>query len=65
MTYTETIDAPRVAVVVDEPADELTQAELERLIEIARKVKARRGVKMGTFKLKDGGLYIEGWSRAA
>lgn len=64
MSYTETIDAPRVSVTVEEPADELTQAELERGINLLRKVK-RGEVKMGTVKVVDGRLYIEGWKRAA
>jgi hypothetical protein len=65
MTHTQTIDAPNVAASVDLPADDLTQAELERLIDIARKVKGRRGVGRGTFYLDGGRLQIEGWKRAA
>lgn len=47
-----------------EQQDELRQNELERLIRLARKVKSGE-VGMGTFKLIDGRLFIEGWKRAA
>lgn len=65
MRYTQTIDAP-VSVVVDEPTDELTQAELERLIRLARSVK-RRAVGHVTIDLSpvNGLLWIVGYKRAA
>lgn len=65
MKYTQTIDAP-VSVVVEEPADELTQAELERLIRLARDVK-RKAVGHVTVDLSPvhGGLWIVGYKRAA
>lgn len=49
-----------------EPADELTQAELERLIRLARDVK-RKAVGHVTVDLSpvNGGLWIVGYKRAA
>lgn len=65
MDHTQTIDAPRVSVTVEEPSDELTQAELERLIVTARKVK-RRQCGHGTIDLNavTGQLWIKGWRPA-
>lgn len=62
MQYTATQTGAKP--VTYEPPDELTQKELERGIELLRKVK-RGEVKMGTAKLVDGALYLEGWKRAA
>lgn len=58
MSYTETIDAPRVAVVV-EPPDELTQKELERGIELLRKLK-RGEIEYLIGQRLRGSLYLKG-----
>lgn len=59
MQYTETIDAHRVAVVVQEPDDELTQKELERGIELLRKLK-RGEIEYLIGQRLRGGLYLKG-----
>lgn len=65
MSHTQTIDAPRVSVTVEEPADELTQKELEQLIGIARNVKCRRVERLTVERnAKTGQLWIKGWRAA-
>lgn len=65
MTETNTLPYPAEISVSTDPPDELTQAELERLIDIARKVKGGRGVTCGCFRVVNGRLFIEGLRRAA
>lgn len=55
---TQTIDAPRVAVVVEEPADDLTADELERGITLLRQLK-RGEIEMVFAQKIRGGLYIK------
>lgn len=62
MSHTQTIDAPRVSVTVEEPADELTQKELERGIELLRALKRGDIALMLGQRIK-GGLYLKGAAR--